>query len=207
VSDPTLPSDLASEMRDLKRRLDNLERSSALNSAAIRDGSLRILDDTNAEMGRIGLLADGVSYGINLVDGSLTIEGATVDAISAARGSATASNASLTTTPTAHASFTMAVPTWATRALVIATVDMQMTTPIGTPQQQQFRVDVDGSPGNCVWTNGIAANDTGYSSHTLTRDYSPAGATISVQGYFSLSLGTNNLNTCRVNALAIFMRV
>jgi hypothetical protein len=67
MNDLTLPASLAAELADLKRRLANLERSSALSVSAIQDGRLRILDGDNVEVGRLGKLEDG-TYGVAFLD-------------------------------------------------------------------------------------------------------------------------------------------
>jgi hypothetical protein len=203
--DPALPPSFAAEWEDMKRQIRALQTSSSLRSASIQDGRLRVLDGDGAETVRLGKMEDG-SYGLNVTDGRLTVEGATVDAITSVRNSNSASNISLSTT---HATLgcTLAVPTWSNKCLVIATVDFQMTTPVGTPQQQSFRVDIDGSPGAGFFVNGIPANDTGYTSQISTREVTSPGAVVTVTGYFGLTLGTNSANICRVNALMMAMRV
>lgn len=57
------------ERKDIFRRLRNLERCAQLGSSSIREGALRILDETGAEIARFGQMPDG-SYGLRILDAS-----------------------------------------------------------------------------------------------------------------------------------------
>jgi hypothetical protein len=62
ASDPQLPASLAAEIADLKRRLDNLERSPKLPNSSTRGGKFAFLDAGGGprwSMGNVELAADG----------------------------------------------------------------------------------------------------------------------------------------------------
>jgi hypothetical protein len=67
VPDPTLTPSLAAEMADLRRRLDTLERTTPLKSAAVRDGRVRFLDTAGNERVVLGVLGGGL-YGVRVLD-------------------------------------------------------------------------------------------------------------------------------------------
>ena len=52
--DPTLPPSLASMLRELERRLSNLERSPGLPYSSIRGGALRFLDEAGVTRWQVG---------------------------------------------------------------------------------------------------------------------------------------------------------
>lgn len=55
------------ERKDIFRRLRNLERCAQLGSSSIREGALRILDETGAEIARFGQMPNG-TYGLRILD-------------------------------------------------------------------------------------------------------------------------------------------
>ncbi len=69
MHDPALPQSVVTEFRDLKRRLDNLERSPQLLSASIKGGTLRVLDSNGVEIAAIGEYTAGYN-GIRISDTS-----------------------------------------------------------------------------------------------------------------------------------------
>jgi hypothetical protein len=73
VSDPVYPASLDREVAELRRRLDNLERSTSLNSAAIQDGSLSVLDASNNSRLVIGKTNASGVYGIKANNTSGTV--------------------------------------------------------------------------------------------------------------------------------------
>jgi hypothetical protein len=54
MPDPALPASLAAELADLRRRLDQLERSPRLQSSSISGGTLAIRDDAGALVAQVG---------------------------------------------------------------------------------------------------------------------------------------------------------
>lgn len=74
MSDPALPQDLLSEIRELKRRLTALERSPQLISSSIKGGTLRVYNDSGVEFFTVGdVLIDGdtvTATGITMEDPS-----------------------------------------------------------------------------------------------------------------------------------------
>lgn len=63
MSDPTLPPSLAAELADLRRRLDNLERSQRLPFSSTRGGAFRFLDNNGATRMTLGNVALDGSIG------------------------------------------------------------------------------------------------------------------------------------------------
>lgn len=205
MSDLVLPADLGAEIRDLKRRLTNLERSPRLTSAAVRDGAIRILNASDEEVGRFGLQEDG-GYGINLIDGSLTIEGANVDAIWADTKFDSSDNQSLTTTPTTVVSVSLTVPDWCTKAFVFVGFNAQMTNwGSGASQLLQARIDVGGVV--LITADTLVADfDIRNINPVSSRTINDPGSTISVEGKAFLDAGTNSANKFQLSSMGIFLR-
>ena len=68
MTDPALPQSLITEIGDLKRRLDNLERSPQLLSSSITGGALRVLDSSGNEIAVLGdfTAGEGDATGIRI---------------------------------------------------------------------------------------------------------------------------------------------
>lgn len=65
MADPLLPSNIADELREMRRRLERLEMAGRLTSASMTDGALRILDETGATRVVFGRDTDG-GYGLSV---------------------------------------------------------------------------------------------------------------------------------------------
>lgn len=211
----------------VERQIVALGRARRLPNASLRDGALDILadngdlrarlgkqDDTRVaqtfydtsgnELIRLGEQPNGTT-GLNIAAGRLTVEGATVDAIWADQGDDAAQNVLLTTTLTPHTSVELAVPTWATRVFVTATIGFQMTTG-ASPQQKMWRLEIGGVPSGGATTDGQPANETTYGSQTRSRVIVAPGATVLVRGLYGVTLGTNSANNLRLDATLIALR-
>lgn len=196
-------------MRKTEQRLDKLETARRLENASLSGGAFSVLDPaTLAEQVRLGLQDDG-SYGLNVVGGRLTVEGATVDAITFQASTKDINGASLDTTLAQKVSTTLTAPTWANRAVIIATIVFRMTNVSGAPQTMRYRTDVNGQPGEGAWNhtveNAFIANQTAQQVWPLTSGV--PGSTITVDAIAAVDSGTNNTNIIRVIAQGTFFRV
>lgn len=67
--EPTMPPSLAAEIRDLKRRLDNLERSQRLPFSSTRGGAFLFLDNNGSTRRALGNVAFDGSVGAGATEG------------------------------------------------------------------------------------------------------------------------------------------
>src|SRR5690606_20832998 len=98
-------------------------------------------DTSGNELIRLGEQPNGTT-GLNIAAGRLTVEGATVDAITFRASTNEINGASLDTTLAQKVSTTLTAPTWANRAVIIATIVFQMSNASGAPQTMHYRTDV-----------------------------------------------------------------
>lgn len=59
MSDPAVPDNLASRLRELEWRIRNLETSPRLRSSSVKGGALSVLDDNGQEVVHLGALVNG----------------------------------------------------------------------------------------------------------------------------------------------------
>lgn len=119
-------------------------------------------------------------------------------------------NFPITTTPTAHVSVDIPVPSWASTALVTGWLVFDMHNPAAGVIGQQVRVTIEGEP-----TVGLAQNDvqpggrqvlTYMNMRTLTKGVD-LDDTITVAGVVAVHSGTNNTNGLRIRAAVTFGRI
>lgn len=196
-------------MRSIEQRLDKLETARRLENASLSGGAFSVLDAVSlAEQVRLGLQDDG-TYGLNVVGGRLTVEGATVDAISASVDYNFVVNTSLDTTEASKVTNTLTKPSWATRALLIAIATLQVSNGSGGTQTFYLRVGINGTgqPG----AGRALSFPTGY-IHSVTDPFAAVvsggalGSTVTNHATVWMPSGSNNTNIITLTSIALWMR-
>lgn len=203
------PSQFKAWMRNVEQRIDKLETARRLENASLSGGAFSVLDPaTLIEQVRLGLQDDG-SYGLNVVGGRLTVEGATVDAISASVDYDFVVNASLDTVEASKVSNTLTKPTWATRALLVAIANLQVSNGSGVTQTFFLRASVNGTgPPD---TGRTLSFPTGY-IHGVTDPTAAVvwggalGPTVTNHATVWMDSGSNNTNIITLTSIALWMR-
>lgn len=72
MAQPNLPEDIADYINSLERRIRALETAPRATNTSIKDGAFTVLDAAGTPRARLGLLSDGVSYGIEVDDAAGT---------------------------------------------------------------------------------------------------------------------------------------
>lgn len=200
--------DLAAIVANLERRVADMETAARMKNASQKGGAFRILDAlTGDERVRLGLLDDG-SYGLNVSAGRLTVEGATVDAISASVGGANAVNFTLNTTPSVVVQHSLTKPTWATRALCFSVGYLQHTNSSGVIRTIFNRTDI-GSLGSGANSMSIPNLSIGGNNHFTTSIISGGSLGSSVDFFHvgSIDVGSTTATLATIRSIAIWMRV
>jgi hypothetical protein len=183
---------------DLQRRVRDLETAARATNTSQRGGAFTILDAlTSAEVVRLGEL-DG-DYG-------LFVNGARVDAVAVAVDKGLGTNVSLNTTAASKVSCALDVPTWCNRALVVGFATAQIDNSSGGLQLLSLGVRIEGVNSGGMDTL-VSNGDIEAVASVDAQTIDDPGATITVDGYAHVSVGTNAVNKIRLTAIGLFLRV
>lgn len=193
---------------DLQRRVYALEHAPRLTNASLRRGTFSVIDDDLDPLVQLGVLAGG-GIGLDIAAGRITVEGATVDAISASVDYMSVTNTSLDTTEASKATNTLTKPSWATRALVFAVAGLQVSNGSGDRQTFFLRAGINGTgtPG-AGRTLSFPTSYT-HSVHDQTAEIvtgGSLGSTITNHAVVWMPSGANTTNIVWLTSIALWMR-